>query len=257
MAGVGDEPPVIQNGKVRTILLAMRRTAFSATYVLSLGFVLVLCVAGQIVGTQSSDHVDAVDLERKAESALERVQRNDVGVGIVDATEYIEWAAHVEPRRAIPVLGAYFVRSREPDLRNEIASVLVSLGDEDPQFWNLILNEAKAALREDPPNPFEIKRAGETSVPCSSEAFLVWAKNRNLSLEEARTEVTVGLPQRLRPLANSGGPRVIPILREALKSRNPMIQVIAAHGLVLTGDRARPPSSSMRLSVQQWTRPNI
>lgn len=76
----------------------------------------------------------------RVESALDRVQRNDVGQGIVDATAYVELAAHVEPNRAIPVLEAYFAHSHEPDLRSEIASVLVSLGDEDSQFWNLILN---------------------------------------------------------------------------------------------------------------------
>jgi len=36
---------------------------------------------------------DSVELQRKAEAALERVQRNDVGYGIVDATSYIEMAA--------------------------------------------------------------------------------------------------------------------------------------------------------------------
>jgi hypothetical protein len=182
----------------------MRRIHFSVGYVLSLGIVLVLRAAAgphesQITGTQSSDHLGAVDLQRKAESALGRVQQNDVGQAIVDATHYIELAAHVEPRRAIPVLEAYFARSHEPDLRNEIASVLVSLGDEDPQFWKLILNQAQAALSEDPPDPFEMGHAGESSAPCSSEALLNWAKSRNLSLEEACREASLGIAQRVRP----------------------------------------------------------
>jgi HEAT repeat protein len=220
----------------------MRRIRFSVGYVLSLGIVLVLRAAAgpneaQIAGTKSSDHLDAVDLQRKAESALDRVQRNDVGQGIVDATYYIELAAHVEPRRAIPVLEAYFARSHEPDLRSEIASVLVSLGDEDPQFWNLILNQAQAALSEDPPDPFEMGQVGGSSAPCSSEAFLNWAKNRNLRPEEACREASLGIAQRVRPLADSGDRRVIPVLKEALTSRNRLIQTMAAHGLVLTGDR--------------------
>jgi HEAT repeat protein len=219
----------------------MRRN-LSAGYVLSLGIVFALWAAAgpnkaQIAGTQSSDHLEAVDLQRKAESALDRIERNDVGQGVVDATYYIEMAAHVEPRRVIPVLEAYFARSQEPELRSEIASVLVSLGDEDPQFWNLILNQAKAALSEDPPDPFERGQTGKSSVPCSSEPFLNWAKNRNLSAEEACRDACLGIPQRARPLAESGDRRVIPVLEEALNSRNSLIQMMAAHGLVLTGDR--------------------
>src|SRR5579862_8828762 len=136
---------------MRAILLAMSRTSFPVGYALSLVFVLVLRVAaapteGQIAGTQPSEHLDAVDLERKAESALDRVQRNDIGVGIVDATGYIELAAHVDAVRTIPVLEAFFSRTQEQDIRNETASVLVSLGDQNPQFWNLILHQAQTAI---------------------------------------------------------------------------------------------------------------
>jgi HEAT repeat protein len=217
----------------------MSRNHLSVGYVLSLGIVLAARTAAgpngvQITGNESSD---PVDLQRKAESALDRVQHNDVGQGIVDATYYVEVAAHVDPRRAIPVLEAYFARAPDPDLRSEIASVLVSIGDENPQFWNLILNQAQAALKEDPPDPFEMGQAGESSAPCSSEAFLNWAKSRNLTPNEACKEATLGFAEKLRPLADSGDRRGIPILEEALKSRSLLIQMMAARGLVLTGDR--------------------
>jgi HEAT repeat protein len=213
----------------------MSRIHSSLGCFLSLAIVFVLlATAGpseaRVAGTKSSDHLDAVDLQRRSESALDRVQRNDVGQGIVDATSYIELAAHVEPSRAIPVLEAYFARSHEPDLRSEVASVLVSLGDQDPQFWNLILNQAQAALSEDPPDPY-------SSAPCSSEAFLKWEKSRNLKHDEACKVVLFAIPQQVRPLADCGDRRVIPVLQQALKSRNPLIQTMAARGLVLTGDR--------------------
>jgi len=216
----------------------MNRIQSSLGYFLGIVFVLYATARSseaQIAGTEPSNQVDAVDLQRKAESALDRVQRNDVGQGIVDATYYIELAAHVEPRRAIPVLEASFARSHESDLRSEIASVLVSLGDEDPQYWNLILNQAQAALDEDPPDPFEMGKAGKSSAPCSSEAFLKWAKSRNQSLEEACRAASLVIPLRVRPLADCGDRRVIPVLKKALKSNNPLIQAVAAHGLVLTG----------------------
>lgn len=136
----------------------------------------------------------------------------------MDATYYIELAAHVEPRRSIQVLEAYFARSHEPDLRGEIASVLVSLGDKDRQFWNLILSQAQAALSEAPPDPFEKGQSDESPAPCSSEVFLNWAKSHNLSREEACGEAGIGIAQRVRPLAESGDRRVIPILKQALKS---------------------------------------
>lgn len=220
----------------------MSRVHSSHGCFLSLGIVFVLLatigpIEAQVAGTKSSDHLDAVDLQRKSEAALDRVERNDVGQGIVDATSYIELAAHVEPSRAIPVLEAYFARSKEPELRSEVASVLVSLGDEDPQFWNLILKQAQAALSEDPPDPFEMGKAGDSSAPCSSESFLSWEKSRNLSHEEACKEASFDIPQLVRPLAESGDWRVIPVLQPALKSRNRFIQVMAVHGLILTGDK--------------------
>jgi hypothetical protein len=220
----------------------MKRIPFSVGYVLSLGIVVVSWTGAgpneaQVAGIRSSKHLDAGDLQREAESALGRVQENEVGQGIVDATYYIELAAHVEPRRAIPSLEAYFARSHESDLRSEIASVLVSLGDEDPQFWSLIVNQARAALGEDPPDPFEIGQASGSSASCSSEAFLKWAKSHNLTPDEACKEATLGFGEKLRPLADSGDRRVIPILQKALKSRSRLIQMMAVHGLVLTGDR--------------------
>ena len=89
----------------------MNRIHCSLGCFLSLGIVLVLHASSgpteaQLAGTKSSHHLDAIDLQCKPESALDRVQRNDVGQGIVDATYYIELAAHVEPSRAIPVLEA-------------------------------------------------------------------------------------------------------------------------------------------------------
>jgi len=220
----------------------MRRIRFSVASVLSLGFVLVLQAAtgpneAQVAGTKSSGNLDNVDLQREAESALDRIQQNDVGQGIVDATYYIELAAHVEPGRAIPVLEAYFARSHESDLRNEIASVLVSLGDEDPQFWNLILSQAQSALSEDAPDPFGMEGVSGHTSPCTSEAFLNWAKNRNLTHDEACKEAMQGVPEKFRPLADAGDRRAIPVLQKALNAQNSLIQVMAAHGLVLTGDR--------------------
>lgn len=188
-------------------------------------------------GTEPSLHLDPSSLEREAQSALDRVQRNDIGYGIVDASYYIELAAHVGPDRAIPVLEAYFDRAHESDLRSEIASVLVSLGDKDPRFWNLILSQAQSALGEDPPDSFSTDGAGGNSAPCTSAAFLNWAKRRNLSPDEACEEASVDIEERIRPLVHTGDPRVIPILKGALQSQNPLIQEMAAQGLVLTRDR--------------------
>lgn len=219
----------------------MSRNHFAAGYVFSLGIILVLFAAAapnaaQTAGNESSDHFDSVDLQRKAESALDRVQRDDVGTGVVDATYYVELAAHVEPRRAIPVLEAFFARSNDPEIRSETASVLVSLGDEDPQYWNLILHQAQAALGENLPDPFEIGKAGESQTMCSSESFLAWAKSHGMSVGDACKEAYLGVALRVRPLVDCGDRRAISVLQDALKSPNPLIQAMAAHGLVLTRD---------------------
>ena len=184
-----------------------------------------------------SDHPDDVQLRRSAETALEKIQRNDVGQGIVDATYYVELAAHVEPERAIPVLEAYFARAREAELRSEIASVLVSLGDKDPKYFDLILQEARSAVDADPPDPF-VRRVGSNSqMPCTSDDFLDWAKKRSLSSEIACRQAASEIPQKLRALADSGDLRGIPELEKALRAKSSLIRGLAAQGLVLTGDR--------------------
>lgn len=47
----------------------------------------------------------------------------------------------------------------------------------------------------------------------------------------------MGIAERIRPLADSGDPRVIPVLQKALKAPNRVIRMMAVHGLVLTRDR--------------------
>ena len=204
---------------------------------MALGLAFVLRVAEGQTEIQSSGQLSAVDLESKAESALDHVQRNDMGVGVVDATHYIEWAAHVEPLRAIPVLEAFFSRTQDSDIRNETASVLVSIGDESPQFWNLILDLAQSAVSEDPPDPLEPGEATGESEICASKAFLSWAKSRNLTRDDACKKATIDIAEKLRPLVDSGDPRGVPVLRKALNARNRLIRATAARGVVLIGDR--------------------
>lgn len=204
------------------------------------GCVLALALAlgvGVSAAQTPSDHPDGVQLRRNAESALEKIQRNDVGQGIVDATYYIEIAAHVEPDRAIPILEAYFARAREAELRSEIASVLVSLGDKDPKFFDLILQEARSAVDADPPDPFANGQGSNSQMPCSSDEFFDWAKKRGLSPERACRQAASDIPQKLRALADSGDRRGIPELQKALRARSSLIRGLAAQGLVLTGDR--------------------
>lgn len=219
----------------------MGRLRFSDGFALLFGFALVLQAAAgpnepQTAGTESSGPLDPVALQSKAESALDRIKRNDVGQGIVDATYYIEMAAHVKPRQAIPVLEAYFARSHESDLRSEIASVLVSLG-KDPQYWNLILSQAQSALSEDTPDPFGIGEVGGLTYPCTTATFFNWADKRNLTPEQACKAATLDIPDKFGPLADTGDRRAIPVLQEGLKARNSLIQMTAARGLVLTADR--------------------
>ena len=212
----------------------MKANALAAGCVLALSLALGFGVSA---AQAPSDQPDDVQLRSNAESALEKIQRNDVGQGIVDATYYIELAAHVEPDRAIPVLEAYFARAHEAELRSEIASVLVSLGDKDPKFFDLILQEARSAVDADPPDPFARRVGSNSQMPCSSDDFLDWARTRGLSPKRACRQAASEIPQKLRALADSGDWRGIPELEKALRAKSPLIRGLAAQGLVLTGDR--------------------
>jgi HEAT repeat protein len=164
--------------------------------------------------------------------AVERVKHGNVGTGIVDASSYVEIIADAGAVQAIPSLKEWFSRSQDEEMKAELASALVRLRDPDNTYWDFLLQLAKPALESDAPSPFGDSKENH-GVPPEFEA---WAKAHKLSVEEAVAAV-LQLPIKLVPLAKTGDPRGIPLLRKALQSPNILIQTAGAAGLAKAQDK--------------------
>lgn len=183
------------------------------------------------------------DPAKQAEEALERLDANNVGQGPVDADFYATAAAQAPPERAIPVLERFYEKHKDdpigedglPPLRDKLASLLVQLGDPNPVYWNLLVSEADLALSSQA--PFPAAADAKTWDDLYTPEQKAWAKAHNISVDQMSKEAMLIAPGRLVPLARSGDPRALPILRSGLKSENPMIQDVAAAGLAILRDK--------------------
>ena len=70
-----------------------------------------------------------------------------------------------------------------------------------------------------------------------SPAFLDWAKDQGLPLGDAGQKVMYELPGKVILLGETGDPRGLPLLRQAMSSPNYMIQIMAAKGLAKLQDK--------------------
>jgi HEAT repeat protein len=178
----------------------------------------------------------AQDSPSKVTDAVERVKQGNVGSGIVDASSYIEIIVSAGAVQAIPSLKEWFARSQDEEMKAALASALVRLRDPDNTYWDFLLQLAKPALESDAPSPF----VGSKETAGVSPEFEAWAKANKLSIEEAAAAV-LQLPQKLVPLAKTGDPRGIPLLRKALQSPNLLIQTTGAVGLAKAQDKGAVP----------------
>jgi hypothetical protein len=171
----------------------------------------------------------------RASDAIDHVNRNDLGQGVVDASSYVDQILVAHAVQGIPALEAYFARAKDDETEAMIASALVRLGDKDDAYWDFLVKQATAALESDAPYPYNLS-GGTLESPFSPE-FLAWAKARNLppggeAIEAAEDEVG-----KLAPLAQTGDPRGVPLLRRGLQSHNFFVQGLAAAGLAQAQDK--------------------
>src|ERR1035441_7667954 len=134
----------------------------------------------------------------RASDAIDHVNRNDLGQGVVDASSYVDQILVAHAVQGIPALEAYFARAKDDETKAMIASALVRLGDKDDAYWDFLVKQATAVLDSDLPFPYNLS-GGTPESPFSPE-FLAWAKARNLppggeALEAAEDEIGLKLPQ--------------------------------------------------------------
>jgi len=129
---------------------------------------------------------------------------------------------------AIPALKEQFAHVKAPLDKAQIASVLMKLGDKDETYWDFLVNLASEVI--DAPDFWSYDAQGKL-VPGPTPEFLAWAKAHNLSAAEMGEWPQYWLPGPVGALGMSGDSRAVPLLRQALSSRNHMIEMVAAQGL--------------------------
>jgi HEAT repeat protein len=137
-------------------------------------------------------------------------------------------AAASQPGQLIPFLEARFAQTPKSDRRIDIAVALVRLGDRDDTYWNIIANLATPALKSEAPSP-------------RSPEYRAWAKAHNVTAGSAEEQALYNIWQKILPLAFTGDPRSIPLLRKGLQSPNTDIQAEAAEGLARDHDKSSIP----------------
>jgi len=142
--------------------------------------------------------------------------------------------------QAIPDLEKLFAATGDGYLKGATASALVRLRDAHTIYWDYLVKEATAAVQSDAPYPERFDQSGKLVGGRSAE-FTAWAKAHNFTFESAFEESTLRLPSGLAYITESGDPRAIPLLRQALSSPNFMIQAAGARGLMQLQDRASIP----------------
>jgi hypothetical protein len=185
----------------------------------------------------------------KSPPALSRAKRIEDAVAKVKSGNYnmndIEVIALAPPERAAEVL-PYLKKQFAGDLaadqdsaappKESIGAGLILLGDQDDLVWNYLAGKAIPAAKDDAPFFLQADDKGHfTKDP--SPAFLQWAVEHNLSIDQAAENEAFDYPGAIMVLGIARDARAIPILREALSSRNYLTVSAAAQSLANMGDK--------------------
>ena len=215
------------------------------------GFALwVLCVmaisAAHAQGEKTQAHRRVEDRFQNIGSVADAVKRVEQGKFDGMDVQAIAEAGAVE---AIPALEEQFARRLEPDASAEIdpgnkgviASALVRLGDKGQVYWDFLENAARTAVENGPPYPIRFDAQGKIMPYQLTPELLEWAKSRSISPEDAAQIAIYNMPGKVLLLAETGDPRGLPLLGQAMSSPNYMIQVGAAKGLAKLQDKESIP----------------
>jgi hypothetical protein len=138
---------------------------------------------------------------------------------------------------AIPDLEKLYSQTQDVDDKAKIAQVLVKLGDKDNTYWNFLVQQAMPAVNSDAPSPIVFDPQGKFVKGQPSPEFIAWSKANKRDPSAAAIDAVYTLPGNVMMLGATDDPRAIPILRQALRSPNPIIQAVAARGLADIKDK--------------------
>ena len=148
----------------------------------------------------------------------------------------VEEIASAHASNAVPAVKAEFARSQDRKEKFRLASALVRLGEKDQTYWKYLSDEATEAAESEIPDPVYDTEGNSTPHEFPT-TFVRWAKDNNMTPNDAAMQALQELPVRMLLLGKTGDPRAIPILRKALQSSNFMISATAATSLAALQDK--------------------
>jgi hypothetical protein len=185
---------------------------------------LVSVATGQQSPTQSQKPSYAND-PASVPIAIARVEKGDFAP--VDVEIIARWHAV----QAIPLLESQFKRNNDTFTKSKIANALVRLGIKDGPYWEFLEDQARQVLQDEPPTPVDYDANGRAIPDQPSKKFIEWANKHHMSVEEAFRNTVFDAAGVFVDLGSSDDARAIPILRQALRSQNQLIEMQAALGL--------------------------
>ena len=143
--------------------------------------------------------------------------------------------------QALPALQEAFTDATDSLTKENIASVLVTVGNKDEVYWSVLSKRAQAIVDCNAPYPLVFDASGKSIRGALSPEFLEWVKANNLSQDEALNDQMGMFPVELSFLATTGDPRGLSILRKGLSSPNYQVRAAAGEGLAMLQDKASIP----------------
>lgn len=177
---------------------------------------------------------------------LQALKSDDLSrVGVQCAVELRATEAIPLLQRRYDALHADLAATSEDDLLQEIdkeniAVALLRLGAPDRGYWNFLAARAQLAVVRNFPRGYRYSDKSPGGDGTSPE-FLAWAKVEGVSPEQADLDAFYGDPSSMMLVAETKDSRALPLLREGLRSRNPIVQIVAADGLADMRDKASLP----------------
>ncbi len=211
---------------------ALISTSFGILRSLALGALLLRMASAQVNPNQP-DSTSSALVKQRVSDALKRIKQGKFFP--VDAAIVAEAGAV----QAIPDLKRQFEVTNDLNFKDSIASALIRLGDKDHGPWDYLVQGVADVVTSDIPSPQRFDSNGRM-LPGPSPEYIAWAKAHNLTQDGADETVMHNLSKVLY-LGETGDKRAIPLLRQALFSKDYMIQTAGARGLAELQDKSSIP----------------
>ncbi len=130
-----------------------------------------------------------------------------------------------------------FALTRDTDIRLRISSILISLGIQEPTYFDYLRAEALKVLAHDNDMPWPFLKDSENAQKqTANPVFVKWCKMRRLDFWDVERALEYPKPDTWYYLAAAGNLRYYDLLVKGLHSRNSVIAANAARGLAKIGD---------------------